>query len=396
MMQQLFKVLLVEDNPGDAFLIREKFKTVSTDEYHLTQVAYLEQAIATLAENSFDIILLDLSLPDSRGLETLKIIKDYAVGIPIVILSGMDHEEFAIQAVKQGAQDYLVKGQVTGEILVHALRYAIERKHIEEQLKTKTVQLEASNQELKAFSYMVSHDLRNPLTVIKGMSALLKQKYETEVGYEREKFYLEQICHSSKRMEQIIENLLILSQVKEQELFIKTVNLSELAQQIMEQLQQQHPTREVNLTIPPQIKAIGDRNLLNHAMENLLHNAWKYTDGKREAQIELGVINSNLGGMNQNLAQLNLEEIEQPNQKKLLRLAYRKLVYFIRDNGIGFNSATAKKLFTPFHRLDNALGFEGTGIGLVIVQSIIHQHNGRVWAEAKPGKGATFYFTLGI
>ncbi len=395
-MQKLFKVLLVEDNPGDAFLIQEQFKTAKSYVYHLTHVEYLAKAISSLAQDAYDVILLDLSLPDSRGFETLKTIKEHSWAIPIVILSGINDEELAIQAVRQGAQDYLVKGQVTGKILVHALRYAIERKHIEEQLKTKTSQLEALNQELEAFSYMVSHDLRNPLTVVKGMSNLLKQKWDTKEGDDQEKVYIEYICQAGNRMEQIIHDLLILSQVKQQDLTVAPVNVSDLAQKIIERLQQQQPSRSVNIIIQPQVIAIADQNLLNHAIENLLHNAWKYTAAEQDSCIELGVINSNPVEVNESLSKLNLEEIDDLNQRNRIRSAYRKLVYFIRDNGIGFDHTTAKQLFTPFHRLDNAKKFPGTGIGLAIVQSIIHRHNGRVWAKAVENMGATFYFTLGL
>lgn len=396
-MKKLFNVLLVEDNPGDAYLIQEQFKTAKTDRYHLTHVEYLATAISSLAKNSFDIILLDLSLPDSQGLETLKTVKEYSWEIPIVILSGINDEEFAIQAVRQGAQDYLVKGQVTGEILVHALRYAIERKLIEEQLKTKTNQLETLNQELETFSYMVSHDLRNPLTVVKGMSTLLKQKYDTKPeADEREKLYIEHICQASNRMEQIIHDLLLLSQVKHSELQVAPVNLSDIVQEIMARFQQQQPSRKVKLIIQPNIIAIGDRNLLHHGIENLLHNAWKYTAKQPNSCIELGVINSNPVEVSESLFNLNLEEIDDLNRRNRIRSAYRKLVYYIRDNGIGFDPTTAQQLFTPFHRLDNAQKFEGTGIGLSIVQSIIHRHNGKVWSKAVENEGATFYFNLGL
>lgn len=397
-MQKLFNVLLVEDNPGDAFLIQQQFKTAKTYEYHLTHVEYLAKAIASLAQGSYDVILLDLSLPDSRGFETLKTIKEHSLEIPIVILSGINDEELAIQAVRQGAQDYLVKGQVQGEILVQALRYAIERKHIEEQLKTKTAQLEALNQELEAFSYMVSHDLRNPLTVVKGMSALLKQKYEMREREQddQERLYIDYICQAGNRMEQIIQDLLLLSQVKQQDLAVAPINVSHLAQKIIETLQQQQPSRPIRIVIQPQIIAIADANLLNHALENLLHNAWKYTASQPDSLIEVGVINSHPVEVNATLLKSNLEEIDDLNQRNRIRAAFRKLVYFIRDNGIGFNSEAEKKLFTPFYRLDNAKKFEGTGIGLAIVQSIIHRHNGKIWAKAEENMGATFFFTLGL
>jgi light-regulated signal transduction histidine kinase (bacteriophytochrome) len=396
MNQKLFNVLLVEDNLGDAFLLQEQFKSAKTFEYSIVHVDYLNKAIAHLDQSPCDVVLLDLSLPDSQGIETLKTIAKKALQIPIVILTGTNDEELAIQAVRQGAQDYFVKGQVMGKVLIHALHYAIERKLIEEQLKTRTYQLEALNQELEAFSYTVSHDLRNPLTVIKGMATLLKQKYDLEQRDEQEQHFLKHICDSSDRMDQIIEDLLILSQVKKSELEIKPINLSDLAREIGDRLQQQETARQVKLTIQPQIIAIGDEYLLMHALENLLHNAWKYTAKNQHPCIEVGVIDSNPTEVSKNLHKTDLEAIDDLHQRNRIRAAYRNLVYFIRDNGLGFDMKSAEQLFTPFHRLQNAKKFEGNGIGLAIVQRIIHRHDGRIWAEAAEGEGATFYFTLAI
>ncbi len=396
MIDQVFRVLLVEDNPGDAFLIQEQFSEAKSYRYHLTHVDYLEKATSSLTKSSFDVILLDLSLPDSKGLETLKIIKEHSLATPIVILSGLNDEELAIQAVRRGAQDYLFKGQVTGELLVHALRYAIERKQIEEQLKTKTSQLESLNQELASFSYMVSHDLRNPLTVVKGMADLLKQTYEVGAKDDKAKIFIDHICKASAKMEQIIQDLLVLSQVKQTELTVSVVNLHDMAQGIIDQLQLKQPSRQVSITVQPNLVAIADENLLNHVIENLLNNAWKYSANQENSKIEIGVINSNPTEVSESLSKLNLEEIDDLNQRNRIRSAYRQLVYFVKDNGIGFDSSITEKLFTPFHRLSNATKFEGTGVGLAIVQSIIHRHQGKVWAEAEENEGATFYFTLGL
>ena len=395
MTHKIFTVLLVEDNPGDAFLIQEQFKIAQTFQCLLVHVEYLYKAIALLEKESFDVILLDLSLPDSQGLETLRMLEAKAFGIPIVVLTSNNDEEIAIQALRHGAQDYLVKGQVLEEMLVHALRYAIERKQIEEKLKTRTLQLEALNRELEAFSYMVSHDLRNPLTTIKGMAALLKQKYELGQKDEQEKYYIDHICHASERMEQIIKDLLILCQVKKSNLEVQPLDLTNLAQKICDRLQQDSP-KAVEYYIQPQIIAIGDRNMLTHALENLLHNAWKYSAERQSPYIEVGVVDSMPVKVTNKLSPTSLEEIEDIQHRNRVRSAYRNLVYFVRDNGLGFNMEDAEQLFTPFHRLDNAKNFPGTGIGLAIVQSIIHRHNGRIWAEAEADKGATFYFTLAV
>lgn len=395
MTQKIFNVLLIEDNPGDAFLIQEQLKTAKTFQCLIVHVEYLDKAISLLEKNHFDVILLDLSLPGSRGLETLRILEAKAFGIPIVILTSINDEELAIQAVRLGAQDYLVKGKIIEEVLIHALRYAIERKQIEEKLKTRTFQLEALNRELEAFSYMVSHDLRNPLTVVKGMARLLKQKYELEQRDEQERHYIEHIYDASDRMEQIIKDLLILCQVKKSNLEIQPLDLTNIAHKICTHLQQ-HSPRKVEFTIQPQIIAIGDQNLLRHALENILHNAWKYTAEEQVPFIEVGVVDSMPAKITKSLSQNGLEAIKDIQQRNRIRSAYRHLVYFIRDNGLGFNLKEAEQLFTPFHRLENAKKFAGTGIGLAIVQSIIHRHNGRIWAEAEEGKGATFYFTLAI
>ncbi len=395
-MKKLLNVLIVEDNPGDAFLIEEQFRMVKTFKYRLIHAEYLERAIAILAQDVFDVILLDLSLPDSRGIETLKNLMPQALSIPIVILTGINDEELAIEAVRNGAQDYLVKGQVRGDILIKALRYAIERKQIQEKLQIRTLQLEALNRELEAFSYMVSHDLRNPITIIQGMADLLHKKYQLKQHDEEEFKYLQYIRNTSKRMERIVRDLLILSQVKQSNLEIKPVNLSSIAQNICSILQQQQSLSNIEVIIQPNIIAIGDENLLTHALENLLHNAWKYTAKQENSQIEVGTINPAPIKLAQSLELNHLEKIDDLQQRNRIRSAFRNSIYFIRDNGIGFDPTTAEKLFIPFHRLDNAKKFEGTGIGLAIVQSIIHRHHGRVWAEAAEGKGATFYFTLAI
>ena len=243
---------------------------------------------------------------------------------------------------------------------------------------------------------MVSHDLRNPLTVVKGMADLLKHKYKIEEKDEKEKIYIEHICKASAKMEQIIQDLLILSQVKQKELQVSVVNVNDLAQGIIDQLQIKQPSRQVSITVQPNLVAIADENLLTHVIENLLNNAWKYSANQENSNIEIGVINSNPTEVSESLSKLNLEGIDDLNQRNRIRSVYRKLVYFVRDNGIGLDSIAAEKLFTPFHRLSNAKKFEGTGIGLAIVQSIIHRHQGRVWAEAEEDVGATFYFTLGL
>ncbi len=208
-MSNLFKILLVEDNPSDVWSIQEKLEAGKVFDYHLIQVQCLEAAITILDREIIDVILLDLFLPDSEGLETLKKMAAKASRIPIIILTGINDENLAIQAIAQEAENYLVKENIREDILVLTLRYTIENKRITDQLKTLTLQLEAKDRELEAIRYIVSHDLSNPLTAIIGLAQLLEQKYEHEPTKDTEKLYLKHICNASERMGQIVTDLLL-------------------------------------------------------------------------------------------------------------------------------------------------------------------------------------------
>lgn len=221
----IIRVLLVEDNLGDAFLIEEKLKIDNNNLwFHLTHVERLAEAIARLSAENIDVILLDLSLPDSQGLETFLTLQEQASSLPIVVLTGMDDEQLAMQAVRQGAQDYLVKNTAIAELLVHAIRYAIERKGTQEELKKRSLQLEAANRalqrrteqlealnkELETFSYTVSHDLRNPLQTIDGFSYMLQATYAKQLEGKGQ-HYIEMMRQAVGDMGQLIEDLLNLS-----------------------------------------------------------------------------------------------------------------------------------------------------------------------------------------
>ncbi len=384
MKQQKIEILLVEDNPGDAYLLQDQLQQTDTIQFNLIHVNCLEKAIATLDKTSFNIILLDLILPDSRGLETFLQIQATNPHIPIILLTGMDDKELATKAVRQGAQDYLIKGQTSGELIVRSIRYAIQRKQNQEQLEQHILELEG-------FSYMVSHDLNNPLNVIKSVSSLLHEKYTTSQSEDREEEteFVGYILESCLRMERIIKDLLVLSKVEHKQLEIQPVNINAMMQQIICRIQKQQPERQVKFIIAPNVIACGDPNLLNIALENLLNNAWKYTAMTNKPCIEFGIFSwqNKSRKLQSSLfkhAPITKEEIIQ-NQP----------VYFVRDNGIGFDPQKAAKLFTPFQRLHDKNQFPGTGIGLAIVKRIIKQHGGTIWFDAQIGRGATFYFILG-
>jgi len=225
-------------------------------------------------------------------------------------------------------------------------------------------ELEEANRELEAFSYSVSHDLRAPLRSIDGFSQMLLEDYADKLD-DKGKDYLRRIRAASQRMSQLINDLLTLSRISRADMHFEELNLTAMVEEITAELRQSQPERDVEFIIEPNVKAYGDSHLLRIVLENLLSNAWKFTSKHKSAIIEFGVKEHD-----------------------------GKTVYFVRDDGAGFDMAYVDKLFVPFQRLHEQDEFEGTGIGLATVQRIVHRHGGTVWAEGEVEKGATFYFTL--
>ncbi|MHB1249095.1 MAG: PAS domain-containing sensor histidine kinase [Polaromonas sp.] len=236
---------------------------------------------------------------------------------------------------------------------------------LEQKVAERTMALHLANQELEAFSYSVSHDLRSPLNTIDGFSQLLARQL-AESGNEKVRHYLSRIQAGAKQMGQLIADLLALAKISRTQMQHVVVDLSALASSIADDLLARQGERQVALHIESGLHAEGDAGLLRVVLENLLGNAWKYSSKQAAAEISFG-------------RQLN--EAGEP-------------VFFVRDNGAGFDMAYADKLFTPFQRLHEATEFAGTGIGLATVKRVIDRHGSRLWAESAPGLGATFYFTL--
>jgi len=235
---------------------------------------------------------------------------------------------------------------------------------LEQRVKERTSQLEYTNGELETFCYSVSHDLRAPLRAIDGFSQALLEDFSGELPKEGQR-YLERIRSSTQRMGQLIEDLLNLSRVSRTELQLADVNLGEIAQQVVGELQLREPGRAVAVSIWEDMQGRADSRLVRAALENLIGNAWKFTSRKDEPRIEVGCLREG-----------------------------KRSTFFVRDNGAGFDMAYADKLFGAFQRLHSPQEYQGTGIGLATVQRIVHRHGGRIWAEAKPDKGAVFFFTL--
>lgn len=253
------------------------------------------------------------------------------------------------------------------------LRKAIKEVHrlnadLERRVADRTADLAAANKELEAFSYSVSHDLRSPLRSIDGFSLALLEDCAAQLD-DVGKDYLNRVRSASQRMGTLIDDMLKLSRISRTEMNRSIVDLSSLAQAIARELRQLAPERSVDFQITPGITAAGDEHLLGIVLDNLLGNAWKFTGKKTQARIEFGVCPSTRS---------------QPQP-----------IFFVRDNGAGFDMNYAEKIFGVFQRLHSDKEFAGSGIGLATVQRIIHRHGGKIWAEGQVDQGAVFYFSLG-
>ncbi len=249
---------------------------------------------------------------------------------------------------------------------------------LNEELRERIHQVESANRELDTFVYSVSHDLRAPLRALHGFSQALVEDYgETLSGMARE--YLDQIALASRNMGELIEGLLKLSRSTRGELRCDTVDLSALAMLALGVLAAAEPSRRVASTVKPGLTASGDARMIALVLENLLGNAWKYTANRTEAVIEFG-----------DMTDVEYTGVEVP----VCHTQNRMSVFFVRDNGAGFDMKYIDKLFRPFQRLHRQEEFPGIGIGLATVQRIVERHGGTVWCNAAPGKGAVFYFSL--
>jgi light-regulated signal transduction histidine kinase (bacteriophytochrome) len=248
--------------------------------------------------------------------------------------------------------------------LVGSFRDITERKRAEEELIRRTALLEEANRELESFSYSVSHDLRAPLRAIDGFARMLLKKHGHEFDEDSlRKFNI--IRSSSQQMGQLIDDLLEFSRLGRKHMSVTALDMEAIAREVWKELQAGNPERNMSLAINGLPAAYGDKALIKQVYANLLANAVKFTRHRDRASIETG-------------------SFQERNER----------VYYVKDNGVGFDMAYRDKLFQIFQRLHKTEEFEGTGIGLANVQRIINKHGGRVWAEGKPDQGATFYFTL--
>jgi len=392
------KILLVDDQPENLFSEAAVLERLGQE---VVQAQSGREALRYLLDDDFAVILLDVMMPEMDGFETAALIRsrERSRYTPIIFITALGrNDEHLFRGYEVGAVDYLTKplipevlrskvsvfielsrnrrlmerqtdllwqkNQALEQNLLQLRKAEAEIKRLNGHLERRVAELSAANQELDSFCYTVSHDLRAPLIRIEGFSRALLESHSGRLD-EQGCLYLRRVQASSQRMCQLVEDLLSFSRVSRAEVHPDIVSLSEVVQGIAAELKNREPQRPAEFVIAGGLQTIGDSALLRIALANLLENAWKFTRNRSGARIEFGALDQ-----------------------------VRGRVYFVSDNGAGFDPSLKCKLFNAFQRLHANSEFEGTGIGLATVDRIVTRHGGRIWAEGQPGHGATFYFTL--
>ncbi|WP_138502133.1 ATP-binding protein [Nostoc sp. PA-18-2419] len=380
------RILLVDDNAD----MRGYLKRLLNQYYEVETVNDGLAALRAIRRGGsaiYDLVLADVMMPRMDGFELLRSLRALpnTQTIPIILLSARAGEESRVEGLETGADDYLIKPFSARELLARVnanlqlaqmRREAIYREQVmqavqtlnlrlEQQVKARTAQLEAINQELEAFSSSVSHDLRTPLRYISSFAERLQGKLNPTLVDASSLQTLNIITQSALQAEKMVDDLLEFSRLGQTEMHLTTVNISQLVQQVLAQLQPELIGRSLRWEIEPLATVEADPILLQLVLQNLLSNAVKYSSNNTEAAITIG-------------------SIEQEQE----------VIIFVKDNGAGFDMKYHDRLFSMFQRLHPHEQFPGTGVGLATVRRIIHRHEGRIWAEGAIDQGATFYFSL--
>jgi len=335
-----------------------------------TQAAVRDAAAGTGGEGKFALLLADLTMPGMDGITLLAEARQGDPDLVGIIMTGKGTIASAVEAMKGGAFDYILKPFKLSAILPVLARALAMRElrlanaALERSVRERTSELEAANKELEAFAASVSHDLRSPLSGILGNADMLIEDFSARLPAETLPL-LNDIITSAERMKQLIEDLLRLSRLGRQALEKRAIDVATLVGEVLRELAPEPGTRQAELRLGALGDCIGDPGLLKQVFANLLSNAFKFSRGTATPIVEVSC-----------------------------RREAGQRIYSVRDNGAGFDMRNAAQLFGAFQRLHSAEQFEGTGVGLSIVHRIVERHGGRVWAEAEPGKGATFSFSL--
>jgi signal transduction histidine kinase len=373
MNELLIHALLVEDSPSDAELFQHVFLRAASGKWNLVHVERLDEAIEVCRERTFDIALLDLRLPDSDGVDTVTQFCTAIPDVPVVILTVFDDEELALQAMSQGAQDYLVKDQVTIQLLRRTIRYTIERAQILKRLKESEAAILQSlykerelNQLKSTFISMVSHEFRNPLTTL-GLTSQLLQEFEEKLTPEKKAKCFEQMNTSIHNMTQLLNEVMLLGKTEVGKLQCEPtlLNLEKFCRALTESMQlgdnNQH---RIILKCQGNCTQVEmDEGLLRHILINIISNALKYSPQGKEIQFDL---------------------VRQDNTA----------IFRIQDQGIGIPQKDRHRLFETFSRCSNVGQIEGTGLGLAIVKKCVDLYGGQIQIESEVNVGTTVTVSL--
>jgi signal transduction histidine kinase len=361
------KLLIVDDEEA---LMTALCKTLELEGYSTTGFTSARKALEYLPEHEFDLLLTDLMMPEMDGIGLLRSAQQIDRDLAGIVMTGHGTIDTAVASLQSGALDYVLKPFRLDNllpILTRALtlrRLQIQNRQLQQRIEQRTRDLEASNADLESFSYSVSHDLRAPLRAIEGFCDIFMKEYGTQVPPDGLDM-LVNVTAGAARMHRLIDDLLHLARFSRQPLETRTVKMTDLVRRVAANVAHQWSERKVQLQINELPDCLGDGSLLEHVFTNLLSNAFKFTSQRDPARIEVGASST-----------------------------ASEQVYFIRDNGVGFDMKYAERLFSAFQRLHSQAEFPGTGIGLSIVHRIVRRHGGRAWAESEPQKGATLYFSL--
>ncbi|HVO14991.1 MAG TPA: hybrid sensor histidine kinase/response regulator [Alphaproteobacteria bacterium] len=360
------RVLLVEDNPGDARLTMEALKEAGAHRFAVTHVERLADAQTRLREQPFDLVLLDLSLPDAKGLSTVRRVEAADPSIPIVVLSGFDNETMALEAVQAGAQDYLVKGESSGETIGRAIRYAIERKRGEKLLFEAKEKAESASKAKSEFLATMSHELRTPLNAILGFSEVIQNEIFGPIGNQRYQEYLDDIINSGRHLLDLINEILDLAKIEagKADIYEEELSIRDLIDACLRLVKERAATSRVAIVTrldntPRALRA--DESMLKKIVLNLLSNAVKFTPPGGEVVVETKADPD--GG----------------------------LLLIVADNGIGIAEKDQERVFEYFVQVDGALNrkYVGTGLGLPLAKSLTELHGGSILLESALGVGTS-------
>jgi signal transduction histidine kinase len=371
MKEKALQILLVEDNAGDARLLREMFSKEKPGSFELTHLLRMSEATIHLAKGGVDIVLLDMGLPDGHGLDTVRRAHAAAPGVPIIVLTGLDDEALAAEAMKEGAQDYLIKGQIENRALPRALRHAIER----HRMQTETDLIRTDQIRFKdEFLSHVSHELRSPLTAIYQFVTILLDKLAGELNLEQHE-YLEIVLRNVKQLQSMINDLLEVTRVQAGKLIIEPqcTSVADAIIYAVNTLQGAATAKGIKLSSNlenrlPLVSA--DPTRVRQILIILVDNAIKFTPAYGAVKIQVRILD------------------EDPNL----------LVLEVSDSGCGISSDMTERIFERLYQVTDQgqAGRRGLGLGLYICKELVTRQGGQIWVTSLPQQGSVFSFTLPI